>query len=297
MKRRATPGAVWGMLRPLMSAPVQKPVDLVQLDPDHPGFRDEVYRLRRNQIAELAAAYRAPAPVPQVDYSDVEHGVWRTIWKSLAPLHDTLACEQYQACSANLRLPKDSIPQLREVNLELARRSGFQMHPVAGLVSSRDFLGYLRRNAFLSTQYMRHHSVPLYTPEPDIVHELVGHAATFADPTFVALNQNFGAAAERASDAALVRIERAYWFTLEFGVVREAKALKAYGAGLLSSFGELERFRTHTQLLPFDLEQMSAKPYDPTTYQGTLYVAESLDQVRRDVTAWLNEVAPQRGTP
>jgi phenylalanine-4-hydroxylase len=268
--------------------------DIVQLDPDHPGFRDSVYRARRNAIAQLALRYRPPAEVPAVEYTQVEQGVWRTVWEHLSPLHDTLASAEYKECSLQVVLPRDEIPQLRDVNQKLQKLSGFQMTPVTGLVSSRSFLGHLGRDHFLSTQYMRHHSTPLYTPEPDIIHELVGHAATLAHPGFADLNRAFGTAAERAPESALALIERVYWYTLEFGVVREKRGLRAYGAGLLSSFGELGRFEKEAKLVPFDLAQMTAKPYDPTQYQATLYVSASFDETVRRVKEWLDLVAPPR---
>jgi phenylalanine-4-hydroxylase len=266
--------------------------DTVHLDPDHPGFRDPVYRGRRNAIAQLALKYRPPDEVPVVDYTPVEQGVWRTVWEHLAPLHRTYACHEYRECSDALKLPRDVVPQLRDVNHELRKASGFQMTPVTGLVSSRSFLGHLARDHFLSTQYMRHHSEPLYTPEPDIIHELVGHAATLAHPGFARLNRAFGAAAERASESALALIERAYWYTLEFGVLQEKGQLKAYGAGLLSSFGELGRFEKEARLVPLDLAKMIEKPYDPTQYQSVLYVAPSFEEVVTRVGDWLEEIAP-----
>ena len=268
--------------------------DTVKLDPDHPGFRDPVYRERRNTIAHLALGYLPPAEVPVVEYTGDEHGVWKKVWTHLAPLHESYACSEYRACSAELRIARDAIPQLREVNQQLKKSSGFQMTPVSGLVSSRSFLGELGKNHFLSTQYMRHHSRPLYTPEPDVIHELVGHAATLTHPEFAKLNRAFGTAADRASEEALALIERVYWYTLEFGLVQEKGGIKAYGAGLLSSFGELGRFEKQAKLVPLDISQMIQTPYDPTQYQDKLYVATSFEAAARQVTRWLDEVAPPR---
>jgi phenylalanine-4-hydroxylase len=167
---------------------------------------------------------------------------------------------------------------------------GYRMLPVAGLVSARTFLEYLGRDVFLSTQYMRHHSRPLYTPEPDVVHELVGHAATFASPELVAVNRAFGRAAEHARDAATsARIDRLYWFTMEFGVVEEEGRARALGAGLLSSFGELQRFETESELVPFDVEEIVETPYDPTAYQARLFLAPSFERLALDVIARLEK--------
>jgi len=274
------------------TAPKADAEDIVQLDQNHPGFRDQEYRARRNHIAQQALRWHQGDPVPDVQYTDTEQGVWRTVWEHLAPLHHKHASSEYKVCSQQVSFSRQKIPQLREVNLKLATGpTGFQMVPVAGLVTSRAFLGNLRFDQFLSTQYIRHHTVPLYTPEPDIVHELVGHAATLADPGFAELNRAFGHAAERVSEDVLKQIERVYWYTLEFGVAKEGEELKAYGAGLLSSFGELERFRTHAKLVPLDIEAMTARPYDPTVYQEVLFVAPSFQDAVRTVTRWLDSVA------
>jgi phenylalanine-4-hydroxylase len=263
--------------------------ELVKLNPDHPGFRDLAYRARRDAIARLALDYREGDPPPLVTYTDQEHAVWRTVWENLGPLHRTRAIREWREGAAELSLDTRTVPQLVEVDQKL-KRPGMQMLPVAGLISARGFLSCLGRSVFLSTQYMRHHSRPLYTPEPDVVHELVGHAATFASPEFVALNRAFGRAAGHAHDAAAsARIDRLYWFTMEFGVVEEDGRAKAVGAGLLSSFGELQRFDAESELAPFDVEAIVETPYDPTGYQGRLFLAPSFEKMALDVIARLEK--------
>ncbi len=262
---------------------------LVALDADHPGFHDAVYRRRRNEIARSAVEYRDGSPVPQIDYTVDEHDVWREVWRNLAPLHERYACREYLEVSDRVALSRTRIPQLAEVNATIEPLHGFRMHPVAGLVTAGAFLSRLQDGVFLSTQYMRHHSVPLYTPEPDVVHELIGHAATFGDERFVALNRAFGEATLRARDEEMIaRIGRVYWYTLEFGVVREDAQTRVYGAGLLSSFGELGRFEAEEPLLPWDVEEIANTPYDPTHYQQKLFAAPSFERMFDDVLRWLN---------
>lgn len=275
------------------NAPLQGQQDLVELDPDHPGFRDPIYRSRRMHIAQLAMQYREPAPVPEVEYTDAEQQVWRMVWKGLEPLHDRKAARQYREAFEQIPINREIVPQLHEVNGLLGKYSGFRMLPVGGLVSSRTFQGQLSRDVFLSTQYMRHSSVPFYTPEPDIVHELVGHAATLAHPQYMRLNRAFGRAALAVDEKQLTDLERLYWFTVEFGVVKENGVPKAWGAGLLSSFGELERFDKESKLLPFDIDTIRKTPYDPTQYQGTLFVAESFDALERELCEYLEKVESQ----
>ena len=263
--------------------------ELVKLDPDHPGFRDPSYRARRNAIARLALDYREGEPPPLVAYTDEEHAVWRTVWENLAPLHRTRAIREWRAGASELSLDKRAVPQLIEVD-ERLKKPGMQMLPVAGLISARGFLSCLGRGVFLSTQYMRHHSMPLYTPEPDVIHELIGHATSFFDPDFVRLSRLFGEAALVADAPTLSRLERVYWYTLEFGLAREGDDVKAYGAGLLSSYGELGGFEGRSKLEPFDLETVSRTPYDPTNYQKVLFVAPSFRQMAREVGDWLEGV-------
>jgi phenylalanine-4-hydroxylase len=262
---------------------------LVELNPDHPGFRDPIYRARRNAIAKLALEHREGTPPPIVAYTDVENEVWRSVWEHLTPLHATRAVRAWRAAAEQLDLDRTRVPQLVEVN-DLTRAHGIEMYPVAGLIAAQQFLTALGRGVFRSTQYMRHHSMPLYTPEPDVIHELVGHATSFLAPEIVQLSRSFGDAALRATPEVQAQLERLYWYTLEFGVAFEDGEMKAYGAGLLSSYGELGELGARATLVPFDLEVMAQTPYDPTDYQKILFVAPSFAEVVRRLDAWLARV-------
>jgi phenylalanine-4-hydroxylase len=247
----------------------------VDLPADHPGVSDSAYRARRAAIAAVGAAYRPGDPVPDVAYAAEEDAVWRTVSSELAATHATLACEAYRAGASRLDLPRDRVPQLREVDARVHALSGFHIQPVPGLVPTRTFYGALAARRFLSTQYVRHHSVPFYTPEPDIIHEIIGHANMLASPTLADLYQRAGKASLRAtSESALERFSRVFWFTLEFGVVWEDDELRAYGAGLLSSYGELQVFRD-AEIRDFDPEEMGTLDYDITRYQPVLFAARS----------------------
>jgi phenylalanine-4-hydroxylase len=155
-------------------------------------------------------------------------------------------------------------------------------------VPTRVFYGALARRHFLSTQYIRHHSVPFYTPEPDIVHEIIGHANMLASPVFASLYELAGAASRRAtSDASLQFFSRVFWFTIEFGLVWERDELRTYGAGLLSSFGEIQQFR-RAEVRPFDLGQMGTFDYDITHYQPVLFAAPSFKWLVETLSAFFD---------
>src|SRR5262245_19038795 len=262
-------------------------VRLVHLDPDHPGFRDPEYRGRRNAIAQIATSYRSGDPIPPAPYTELEHGVWQTIWKALGPAHREHACAEYLDCLEQLDFGTDRIPQFDEVSQKVEAISGFRLEPVAGLVEPRVFLESLANGVFLCTQYIRHHSTPLYTPEPDVAHEIIGHAVTLASKRLAELNRLFGEAVRRTKNAAaLDRLSRIYWFTIEFGVLRENDQVKAYGTGLLSSAGELAEMHK-AELRPLDLEAAANHVYDPTHYQAILFCADSFDEMDQSLRAFL----------
>jgi phenylalanine-4-hydroxylase len=254
-----------------------------ELPADHPGVSDPAYRARRAAIAAAGAAYRSGGPIPDVTYSPEEDDVWRTVSGELARMHERYACAPYREAAARLDLPRDRVPQLREVDARVRALTGFRIEPVPGLVPTRTFYGALAERHFLSTQYVRHHSVPFYTPEPDIVHEIIGHANMLASPVFADLYERAGKASLRAgSDAALEFFSHVFWFSLEFGVVRELGALRAYGAGLLSSYGEIQEFN-RAEIRAFDVTAMGTLAYDITRYQPVLFAAESFDTMVDDL--------------
>ncbi len=261
--------------------------DLVELDPDHPGFRDQVYRDRRNQIARIALSYQSGNSVPEAPYVPEEHHVWKSIWSALAPLHKEKVAAEILELQRFLPLSQEEIPQLRRLNQQLSNAAGFRMEPVAGLVTARTFMRYLGKRVFLSTQYIRHHSKPFYTPEPDVVHELIGHAATLVHPGIAEVNRLLGMAADVANDREMDRIGNIYWYTMEFGLVEESGEVKAYGAGLLSSVGELEGYSKNATLHAWDLAKIARTGFDPTRYQTELYVAPSFTQMLVEVSRWV----------
>lgn len=255
----------------------------VELDQGHPGFADPLYRQRRNEIAALSVNWRPGEAIPMVEYTETEHEVWRVVSRELSQKHEKRACKDFLQSREALALPDDHIPQLDEVTERLSPLTGFKYAPVAGLAPLRAFYGAFAERRFFSTQYIRHHSVPLYTPEPDIVHEVIGHANQLASPKFAAVCEEVGRAVARSErPETLAFLSKVFWFTLEFGVVFEAGSPQAYGAGILSSFGELDVFQ-QAELRPFDFAAMGTADYDITRYQPLLYAAESFDRLIDDL--------------
>ena len=258
------------------------------LQADHPGFSDASYRQRRAEIDRLARRYRHGEPYPAVAYNARETQTWGDVYRRLAPLRRQYACTAYLAAFRALEehcgFSPDAVPEGRAVSAFLDPRTGFVLRPAPGLLRPRDFLNALAFRVFFATQYVRHHTVPFYTPEPDVCHELLGHAPMFADHAFADLSQEIGLASLGASDEDIERLGRCYWYSVEFGLLREGGQLKAYGAGVLSSVGELERACAgdlpDEALKPWDPESAAREPYPITELQPCYLVADSLQDAK-----------------
>jgi phenylalanine-4-hydroxylase len=261
----------------------------VELAKDHPGASDPVYRERRNVIAAKAHAWEPGLPVPRIEYTESEHEVWRIVSRELTPKHEKYACRDFREAAAALALPGDRIPQLDEVTEGLEPLTGFRYHPAAGLVPLREFYSSLGDDVFHSTQYIRHDAMPLYTPEPDLIHEVIGHGNLLASPRFAEIKRQAGLAAQRVeTDEALQFLADVFWFTIEFGVLREDGEVRAYGAGILSSYGEIEEFRG-ADLRPLDLLEMGTLEYDITKYQPVLFCADGMGELEDVVGTFFAE--------
>lgn len=288
---------------------------------DHPGYHDDAYKQRRVDICNIASTHVIGSPIPSIKYSPEESAVWATVMEELQQLYPLYACKEYLDHFPLFDFRPGHVPQLEELKQVLQKTTGFGIRPVAGLLHPRDFLNGLAFSTFHSTQFIRHHSNPDYTPEPDLVHEalgkfsllvfccawgsklppflfllyvppmLAGHVPMLADPDFCDLVRHIGIASLGADEKQIWHLTKCYWYTVEFGVVQEGKNVKAFGAGLLSSYRELKHMATGTaELVPFNpFEKLPAMSYKDGV-QKRYFVLSSFEHGAADLRRYCRHI-------
>ncbi len=250
------------------------------------GRLDDSCARRRKQIS--AAIRRAGGLNSNpVAYSAEEDLLWGTMVSKLNALHPCVASSSYLRAKERLPLPAHHTPRVGDLGQRLNNSTGFRLLPVDGLTPVVDFYGRFADDIFSTALYLRCPSRPHYSPEPDMLHELVGHVVMLSDPLFADLYRLFGEAANNAtSEQDLQAISRVFWFTMETGLVQEDGRAKAYGAALLSSSGELANLSTYP-VEKFSIQEMIESDYDISTYQGKLFMARSVDEMASEVSSFL----------
>lgn len=270
----------------------EEPTELI-LDEKHPGLQDQAYINRRNEFFNLARHYRLQElGLPKIEYTPLEHALWHTISKELEQAHQKYACSIYLQGKKALGLQIDKIPDLNTLNHQLKKQHGIQLVPAEGLIPTRAFFHYLSNRYMPCTQYLRYHLQPQYTPEPDAVHDIIGHVSPLMNKEYVELIQLIGTGVRQATDEQLLAWQRVYWFTIEFGLLQEGDQLKAFGAGLLSSFGELEYCLSNkVDRRPLDMHAIIEQDYDTTCMQNILFVIPSVTKLKQAVKELITEFA------
>ncbi|XP_013179016.1 PREDICTED: tryptophan 5-hydroxylase 1 [Papilio xuthus] len=267
-----------------------------ELDADHPGFKDPIYRKRREHFAAIANNYKYGQPIPRVQYTETEIKTWGIVFRELHKLYQKHACVEYLENWPQLvkycGYREDNLPQLEDVSIFLKRKTGFQLRPVAGYLSPRDFLSGLAFRVFHCTQYIRHSSDPFYTPEPDCCHELLGHMPLLANPSFAQFSQELGLASLGASDEDIDKLATLYFFTVEFGLCRQSDgSFRVYGAGLLSSVAELQHaLATPEKIKRFDPDVTVTEDCIITSYQNAYYYTDSFEEAKEKMRAFAESI-------
>lgn len=226
-------------------------------------------------------------------YTEENHEVWRTLTSRRLESLEEQASDVFLNGMRLLKLDEHRVPDLIYVNDTLRSLTGWQSRPVPGYLPAKAFFSCLGRREFPTTITIRPKELLDYLPEPDIFHDVFGHVPLHADPVFAEFLQTYGQAALHAETPEHVeRLGRLFWFTVEFGLIKERGETKLYGSGLISSLGEsfhaLES--PFVDRRPFDMERVCDTPFQIDHYQPILYVLESFEQLRDAMNSYAERV-------
>lgn len=214
-------------------------------------------------------------------YTEEQHAVWAELVGRRMPQLAEHACDEYLSGFEQIGLRQDSIPNLAEVNALLSPRTGWNATPVSGYLPAPAFFEMIAARKFPTTTWLRSRESLEYTPEPDIFHDVFGHVPMHAHPVFADFLQSYGqvcATLHREED--VKRMGRLFWFTVEFGVIRQGGRIKLYGSGLISSHGESNYvINGGPEIRNFDLDAVLNHDFCISEMQPVLYAVESFDQI------------------
>jgi phenylalanine-4-hydroxylase len=267
----------------------------LELEPGHPGLGDEQYIQRRRALFALCRRHRLEQlGPPLIDYTPEETRIWRDVSPKLNELHVRHACQIYLAAKRDLAINQQEIPQLRTLSQRVQRETNMHLVPAEGALPYRTFYQYIGARGFPVTQFIRHGSHPEFTPEPDMIHDCLGHVPPLMNHDYAELLTLIGQAVSATDSGEYVlALKRFSWFSIEFGLIEEAGDTKVFGAGILSSTGEIpysvlspdvrrERFVTDTVI---------NTDYDPSRMQDHLFIAPSLPFLRKELETLVRRLA------
>ncbi len=240
-------------------------------------------------VPNLRGDYSRAAPDFRVEqdwgaYTPEEHALYRRLFERQSKLVPRYACPEWIDAIAGLDASQQ-IPKLDDVSRSLRKKTGWEIVPVPGLIPDDAFFTHLANRRFPVTVWLRKPEEFDYIVEPDVFHDFFGHVPLLFDATYADHLYEYGKGGLKAMRLDAVKLlARLYWFTIEFGLMKVGASVRAYGAGLLSSGGELAYCvdDPRPRRLPFDLERVMGTDYQIDRYQETYFVIESFDQLMRE---------------
>ncbi len=261
-------------------------ITALELEPGHPGLGDAGYIARREELFAVCREHRLrQLGPPLIAYTDEEQRIWREVSPQLDALHRQFASRIYLQAKDDLGISANEIPQLRHLSAHLERVSGMHLVPAEGFIPYRTFYSYIAERGFPVTQFIRHGSKPEFTPEPDMIHDCLGHVPPLVNQDYAALLTLLGkAAVSVATGDQVLALKRLSWFSIEFGLIEEDGETKVFGAGIQSSIGEIPfSVSSNVERRPFVTDEVIETDYDASRMQELLFVIPSFQFLRREV--------------
>lgn len=222
-------------------------------------------------------------------YTQEDLEVWNTLFTRQVENFQGKASEVYQKCLAQMNpvINADELPNFKKINTFFEQSTGWAIECVPGLIEVDDFFTLLAKKKFPSSTWLRSKDKMEYLEEPDMFHDTFGHIPLLCDPSYAAFMQKFGELGMRFIDSPdhLKQLQRLYWFTIEFGLMKENGQLRIYGAGILSSYGEtnLALEATQKEHRAFDLEEIIQQDFVTSEMQSLYFVLSDLAQLENSV--------------
>ncbi|ALA23677.1 aromatic amino acid hydroxylase [Piscirickettsia salmonis] len=224
---------------------------------------------------------------PELEYSVEQHNTWQTLFKRQIKILENRASEDFIKGITALGLPADHLPSVHKINEKLHTFNDWQVGYSPGLLAGAQFIAALAKRVIPSTNYIREPHELDYTPAPDMFHEIFGHMPLITNPYFSEFFQDFGKASLNADEKTALKLERFYWFTVEFGLIQETAGTRIYGAGILSSYNEtLHCLSDQVEKKPFKPTDLANQDYDVWHMQPLLFVIESYEQLKTEFHDW-----------
>ena len=215
-------------------------------------------------------------------YTTEDHGVWRTLFERQTRLLPGRACDAFVRGMGELPIGADQIPDFRRLSDTLMQRTGWQVVAVPGLVPDEVFFEHLANRRFPSGNFIRKPEQLDYLEEPDVFHDVLGHVPLLMHPAMADFIQAYGEGGLRAKRLGVLdKLSRVYWYTVEFGLVKQADGLRIYGAGIASSATEsvFSLDDASPNRLRFEVERVMRTRYRIDDFQETYFVIEDLDEL------------------
>ncbi len=258
----------------------------LELEPGHPGLGDEGYVQRRRGLFDLCRRHRLEnLGPPIIEYTPEETRIWREVSPKLDELHVQHASSIYLKAKRTLGISDQEIPQLRLLSDRVHQETQMHLVPAEGPIPYRIFYQYIAKRGFPVTQFIRHGSHPEFTPEPDMIHDCLGHVPPLMNRDYAELLTLIGKAASTTNRGDYVlMLKRFSWFSIEFGLIEENNETKVFGAGILSSTGEIPfSLSKDVYRRPFVTDTVIETDYDPSRMQDKLFIIPSFAFLRSEI--------------
>ena len=214
-------------------------------------------------------------------YTDEQNAIWSELVGRVLPELELHASRAYLEGFEIIGLQKDRLPRLASISARLEPRTGWNSTPVSGFLPAPAFFEMLAARRFPTTTWLRSRDSLEYTPEPDIFHDVFGHVPMHSHKVFADFLQRYGRVCASIQDErVLERLGRLFWYTVEFGLIREGNEIKVYGSGLISSHGECKNVvEGHCAVHDFSLDEVLETPVKVDEFQKTLFAISSFEQM------------------